>query len=312
VGVYVVNKPLGLTSHDVVGRARRLLNTRRIGHTGTLDPLATGVLVLAVDDSTKLVQFMESHSKSYLAFVSFGASTPTLDAEGPVLETAETRLTLKQIEHALEGLRGAQQQVPPAYSAIHVNGKRAYDLARGGQTVDLPARAVTIHDLKLLRLEASMHAFSAFGYGVLEDETWGVTASGARFAFPAPLGAFQTVLLHASVSAGTYLRSLARDLGVALGVPAHLAGLVRTRVGRFTLGQSTALEAIASARPVPDLEALDLPQVAVDSATARALRDGKRVSHPLEGRAMIVTAEKALVAVVDGDGSSLRVVRAWQ
>ena len=313
MSVYIVDKPIGLTSFDVVAQARKILGTRRIGHTGTLDPLATGVLVLTVDDSTKLVQFLETDSKSYLAFVSFGASTPTLDAEGPILETAATNLTFDQIKAALEPFRGAQMQLPPSYSAIHINGERAYDLARKGLEVKLSPRAVTVGRLEEQLLLGSMGEFARLEYRAALDDTgdWVVSPSGDAFDFPAPLGEFQTVMLNISVSSGTYIRSLARDLGAALGVPAHLAGLVRTRVGKFRLSDATPLEALGSATPKPDLEALSLPQLTVDGGAARQIRDGKRFAHAHVGRA-IVTLDGALVAAVDGDGETLRVLRAWQ
>ena len=161
MGIYVIDKPLGLTSFDVVARAKKRLSTGKVGHTGTLDPLATGVLILASNQSTKLVQFLEKDSKDYLAFVSFGASTPTLDAEGPILETQSvSRDELKpRIEAALERFRGPQMQMPPSYSAIHVNGERAYDLARKGQEVVLNTRAVTVHKLKGDLILESMQEF---------------------------------------------------------------------------------------------------------------------------------------------------------
>ena len=157
--VYVVDKPLNLTSHDVVSRARRALQTRRVGHTGTLDPLASGVLVLCVGDSTKLVQFMERDSKDYLAFISLGAATPTLDAEGPVAErTPVPDFSADQLRSVLSAFVGPQQQVPPQYSALQVGGVRAYAVARAGGQLDLPARSVTIHELTLLGQYADLSA----------------------------------------------------------------------------------------------------------------------------------------------------------
>lgn len=302
-----------MTSFDVVAKARKILGTRRIGHTGTLDPLATGVLVLTVDDSTKLVQFLETDSKSYLAFVSFGAGTPTLDAEGPILETLKTALTLDQIQAVLEPFRGAQMQLPPSYSAIHVNGERAYDLARKGQEVKLAPRAVTVGRLEAQLLLGSMAEFARLEYRPALDQMgdWLASPNGYTFDFPVSLGDFQTAMLNVSVSSGTYIRSLARDLGASLGVPAHLAGLVRTRVGKFRLTDATSLEDLGSATPKPDLEALSLPQLTVDALGARQIRDGKRYPHAHVGRA-IVTLDGVLVAAVEGDGDSLRVLRAWQ
>ena len=131
MGIYIVNKPLGKTSFDAVAMARKQLGTKSVGHTGTLDPLATGVLVIATDSSTKLVQFLTADSKDYLAFISLGASTPTLDSEGPILETKDVpEFSSEQIKNVLRTFVGAQQQLPPIYSAIHVNGERAYEIGR--------------------------------------------------------------------------------------------------------------------------------------------------------------------------------------
>ncbi|WP_034383273.1 tRNA pseudouridine(55) synthase TruB [Deinococcus sp. YIM 77859] len=307
--VIPVDKPLGLTSHDVVNRARRALGTRRVGHTGTLDPLATGVLVLCVDDSTKLVQFMEADSKDYLAWIALGAGTPTLDAEGPVTEAVPvTPPDEGTVREVLSGFLGPQAQVPPQYSALQVGGQRAYAVARAGGQLDLPARNVTIHALDLLSVSSSVQeAPRAFSPGL---EGWRPDPNGRTFDLPPPLGDFPTLLVRASVGSGTYLRSLARDVGAALGVPAHLAGLVRTRVGRFGLAGSVRVEDLAEAEGLPDLAALDFPRIEADEQLARALRQGKRPPSGVVGR-HVVTRGGALVAVVDGNGEELRVVRAW-
>jgi len=307
--VIAVDKPLGLTSHDVVNRARRARETRRVGHTGTLDPLATGVLVLCVDDSTKLVQFMEHDTKDYLAWISLGGGTPTLDAEGPLEEVADVPLPDGALVRAvLAGFVGPQQQVPPQYSAIQLGGVRAYAVARAGGKLELPARDVVIHALELLgifpRVQDAPRTFSPTADG------WAPDPGGRAFTLPGPLGEFPTLLVRARVGSGTYLRSLARDVGAALGVPAHLAGLVRTRAGRYDLADAVSLEALAHAEGLPDLAALDFPSIEADERLARELRQGKRPRHPAQGR-HVVTLEGELVAVVDGDGEALRVVRAW-
>lgn len=307
--VIAADKPLHLTSHDVVHRARRTLGTRRVGHTGTLDPLATGVVVLCVDDSTKLMQFMEADRKDYLAWVSLGAGTPTLDAEGPVEQMADGRWQMadgEQIQDVLGGFLGPQKQIPPQYSAIQVGGQRAYAVARAGGSLDLPARDVEIHALDLLgvydRVQDAPRTF--------DPADWTPTENGMTFTLPEPLGEFPTLLLRASVGSGTYLRSLARDIGAALGVPAHLSGLVRTRAGRYSLRDAVPLEDLAQAQPISDLDALDFPRIEADEKLARELRQGKRPAHAHAGRA-VVTLGGELVAVVDGNGEQLKVVRAW-
>jgi tRNA pseudouridine55 synthase len=296
MGIYIVNKPLGKTSFDAVAIARKQLGTKSVGHTGTLDPLATGVLIVATDSSTKLVQFMTADSKDYLAFISLGASTPTLDAEGPIFEQKEVpEFSSEEIKTVLEKFVGAQQQMPPIYSAIHVNGERAYDLARAGKEVKLELRNVTIHKLELIKYGKNLAAVT----------------EGIPHPLPTPLGDFPTLLVFASVSSGTYLRSLARDVGEALNVPAHLSGLIRTRVGKFKLEQANDLEDLATATPIPDLDALEMPRIEVTAKQAKDIRDGKKLEHEATGQ-VVLTCDGHLVAVVEGDGTRLKVVRAWQ
>lgn len=308
--VYVTDKPLNFTSHDAVARARRALHTKRVGHTGTLDPLATGVLVLCANDSTKLVQFMEADSKDYLAYISFGAGTPTLDAEGPINEQADVpELDEAQLQSVLDSFLGAQMQIPPQYSAIQVNGQRAYAAARAGEKIELPARPVVLHELRLLGLYARVQdAPTTFTPDA--EGRWQPGETGFTFTLPPALGEFPTALVWARVGSGTYLRSLARDVGAALGLPAHLAGLVRTRAGQFGLENAVSLEALEDAKGMPDLDALELPRIEADKALAMQLRQGKRPAWSEAGR-FVVTLNGELVAVVDGDGEKLRVVRAW-
>ncbi|MCD0169566.1 tRNA pseudouridine(55) synthase TruB, partial [Deinococcus sp. 23YEL01] len=193
--VIAVDKPLNLTSHDVVNRARRARGTKRVGHTGTLDPLATGVLVLCVDDSTKVVQFMEADSKDYLAWISLGAGTPTLDAEGPVEETGDVPpLDPAQVQTLLQSFTGPQAQVPPQYSAIQVGGQRAYAVARAGGTLDLPARNVVIHSLDLLGIYPSVDAAPR----TFDPQSWTPAETGHTFTLPPALGEFPTLLVRAS------------------------------------------------------------------------------------------------------------------
>lgn len=306
--VIAVDKPLNLTSHDVVNRARRLRGTKRVGHTGTLDPLATGVLVLCVDDSTKVVQFMEHDSKDYLAWISLGAGTPTLDAEGPIeqMQEASEVVTLEGVREVLKGFTGPQKQIPPQYSAIQVGGQRAYAVARAGGEIELPARDIVIQSLELLGLyDRVQDAPRSF-----DPVNWEPSETGLTFTLPEALGQFPTLLVKASVGSGTYLRSLARDVGAALGVPAHLAGLVRTRVGRYSLRDAVPLEEVGQAAGVADLAALDFPVTVADERLARELRQGKRPQHTAQGR-QVVTLNGELVAVVDGNGEFLKVVRAW-
>lgn len=214
-----VNKPLELSSHDVVNRVRRAVGEKRVGHAGTLDPAASGVLVVGIGQATKLLGMLTLDHKAYVAQIEFGSATDTDDAEGEVVRTAPVPPELADpafAAEALRGLLGEQDQVPPAYSAISVNGKRAYALARDGQRVELAARHVTVHAADLVSVEAG------------EKCVW-------TCAF--------------DVSKGTYVRSLARDLGERLGTCAHLCGLVRTKAGGVGLGDCVSLDELAGGGP---------------------------------------------------------------
>jgi tRNA pseudouridine55 synthase len=213
-GIVVVDKPAGMTSHDVVGRCRRIFATRRVGHAGTLDPMATGVLVIGVERATKILGLLAAASKSYAATIRLGQATSTEDAEGEVLHTVSAEhVTNEAIAAALAGLRGDIQQVPSAVSAIKVEGRRAYRLVREGHTVELEARPVRIDRFELRAARR--------GSGVIDLD------------------------VEVDCSSGTYIRALARDLGSALGVGGHLTSLRRTRVGRFELDQARSLDDLA-------------------------------------------------------------------
>lgn len=213
-GLVIVDKPAGMTSHDVVGRCRRLFGTRKVGHAGTLDPMATGVLVIGVDRATKILGLLTATDKSYDATIRLGQTTTTEDADGEVLHTVSAAaVTDEQIGAALAPLRGAIEQIPSAVSAIKVAGKRAYQMVRDGETVELPARPVRIDRFDVLSVRR---------HGDLVD-----------------------IDVTVDCSSGTYIRALARDVGAALGVGGHLTALRRTRVGRFGLDHARTLEQLA-------------------------------------------------------------------
>ncbi len=210
-GLVVVDKPAGMTSHDVVARCRRIFATRKVGHAGTLDPMATGVLVVGVERATKILGLLTTSTKSYAATIRLGQTTTTDDAEGDVVHATTTvDVTDGAIDAAIAALRGEIRQIPSAVSAVKVGGKRAYRLAREGQTVELAARPVRVDRfdrLAILRLHG-----------------------------------FVDVDVEVDCSSGTYIRALARDLGAGLGVGGHLTALRRTRVGRFGLDQAHTLD----------------------------------------------------------------------
>jgi len=282
-GLTIVDKPPGLTSHDVVARMRRLAGTRKVGHAGTLDPMATGVLVIGLGRATRLLGYISGQDKAYTATIRLGITTVTDDAEGDVTDTASTEgVSEDAIRAGLAGLTGDIEQVPSSVSAIKVEGRRAYQLVRAGEQVALPARQVRIAALNLIDLRRP---------------------------------STELVDLDVSVecSTGTYVRALARDLGATLGVGGHLTALRRTRVGGFAIAQAHTLEELAAAPVMHDLaEAVrrSFRTVSVDAETALALSYGQRVQAlGLPGVFGVFDPEGAAVALVeDHEGQSRTVV----
>jgi tRNA pseudouridine55 synthase len=281
-GVLVVDKPPGPTSHDVVGRVRRATGTRRIGHTGTLDPLATGVLPLVVGRATRLAQFLASDAKEYLADVVFGASTATYDAAGDGRQGQErpaagddrepATIDISALDAVLDRFRGTFLQVPPVFSAKKVAGTRAYKLAREGRAPEMKPVEVTVTALEVIER----------GPG--------------------------RVRLRVASSSGFYVRSLAHDIGEALGCGAHLGALRRTRAGAFELGDATPLEIIeaegpgASGRLIPMERLLpEFPAVTLTEAGAKRALHGSLLS-PGDVAGALPGAEAGRVRLLDGAG----------
>jgi tRNA pseudouridine55 synthase len=237
-GLIILDKPAGMTSHDVVGKVRRITGTRRVGHAGTLDPMATGVLVLGVERSTKLMNHLVLTDKTYRATIRLGSSTSTDDAEGTVLSTASTAdLDPAGIEAAIASLTGQILQRPSSVSAIKVDGERAYARVRAGETVELAARPVTVERFEVVSAFRRVEQFCDFD--VLVD-----------------------------CSSGTYIRALARDLGELLGVGGHLTALRRTRVGVFGLEQALTLDQLGE---LADPIMLPLPRAIASTMPVRTL-----------------------------------------
>ncbi|MDX1600225.1 MAG: tRNA pseudouridine(55) synthase TruB [Anaerolineales bacterium] len=273
-GLLIVDKPVGPTSHDVVQAVRRGLDMRKVGHTGTLDPLASGVLVICLGPATRLSEYLIDKSKRYRATILFGSTTSTYDAEGEVIHESGQTPSREHIEEELETFTGDIRQRPPDYSAVRVKGQRAYDMSRRGEAPQLEARQVTVHRLELLEYEPPQ------------------------------------LTLEVHCSAGTYIRSLAHDLGVAVGTGAYLAGLRRTEVGPFGLDRAVALDALEDAMRaseweqylVPAAKALpDWPQVEVEGETLEGIRHGRTI--PADGRAQglarAIGPQGRLIAVLE-------------
>jgi tRNA pseudouridine55 synthase len=248
-GLLILHKPSGLTSHDVVNRVRRVTGLRRVGHAGTLDPLATGVLVICLGQATRISEYLLGHAKTYRATIRLGIETDTYDVDGQVTATHSVEVDDAKLRAALDQFIGDIQQIPPMHSALKQQGRKLYELARAGIEVDRPARSVTIHSIELID-------------------------------FRPP-----DITIEVHCSAGTYIRSLAHDLGEQLGCGAHLIALERRAAGPFTLSDAIELDRFeASAdwqaflKPI-DLALADWPSVTLDaSQSARAVTGG-----PIEG-----------------------------
>jgi tRNA pseudouridine55 synthase len=287
-GALVVDKPVGMTSHDVVQAIRNGTGLRRAGHTGTLDPRASGVLVILVGPAVRLSEYVSASDKRYQAIIRLGGSTDTFDAEGLVTPTKDPiNVTEAQFEEALQTFVGEIEQTPPPYSAVKVQGRKAYEMAREGEEVELAPRKITVHHLEVLE--------------------W------------AP----PEVVIDVHCSSGTYVRSLANDLGVMLGCGAYLVGLRRTKSGRFSLRDSVPLRKLQEAFTagnwyqylIPAAEALgDWPAVELNPDEVEGVRHGHRVKvvgEPTETKVRGVSTQGELVALmeitINEDGS-----REWQ
>ncbi|REJ06660.1 tRNA pseudouridine(55) synthase TruB [Microbacterium bovistercoris] len=274
-GILLVDKPGGLTSHDVVARVRRAFGTRKVGHAGTLDPMATGLLVIGIEGATRLLTYIVGADKTYEATIRLGQATSTDDAEGEVIsQTDAADVTASAIEAEIAALTGDISQVPSAVSAIKVDGRRAYDRVRAGEQVELAARDVTVSRFAVLTERR--------GEGVVDLD------------------------VVVDCSSGTYIRALARDLGAGLGVGGHLTALRRSRVGDFDVADAVTVEQLAEAVPMTPAAAAErvLPVLAVTADEARDLRHGKRLS----GQAFRLSAQ--LVAAIDPEGRLVGVVEA--
>ncbi len=287
-GALVVDKPVGMTSHDVVQAIRNGTGLRRAGHTGTLDPRASGVLVILVGPAVRLSEYVSASDKRYQAIIRLGGSTDTFDAEGLVTLTKDpVSVTEAQFEEALKTFVGEIEQTPPPYSAVKVQGRKAYEMAREGEQVDLAPRKITVHHLEVLEWTPP------------------------------------EVVIDVHCSSGTYVRSLANDLGVMLGCGAYLIGLRRTKSGRFSLRDSVPLRKLQEAFTagnwyqylIPAAEALgDWPAIELSPDEVEGVRHGHRVKvvgDPTETKVRGVSTQGELVAlmeiVINEDGT-----REWQ
>ena len=274
-GIALIDKQQGFTSHDVVAKLRKLLGTKKIGHAGTLDPMATGLLLLGVGSGTKLMQFLSGLDKTYEATIRLGASTSTDDAEGELGQAQDaSKISNDELAREIFKLTGNIEQVPSSVSAIKVDGKRAYDLVRAGEEVVLKSRSVTVS------------RFEVIGE-------------------PSVVGQYLDINVEVDCSSGTYIRALARDLGEALGVGGHLTALRRTRIGAFEI--SNASDISQEPTLVTNVEVLKtlMPEVAISPQQEIDLRHGKRLALEIAGMSC-ATANGRLVAVIEPVGSEAK------
>ena len=289
-GWIILDKPVGLGSTSAVSAVKRILREAgepktRVGHGGTLDPLASGVLPIALGEATKLAGRMLDATKAYDFTIRFGEGTDTLDGEGAVVETSDHRPTLAEIEAVLPRFTGPIEQIPPAYSALKIDGKPAYERSRAGEQLEMKARSVTIHELRLLE------------------------------------GSADQLTLAATVSKGTYIRSLARDIAQALGTVGHVVMLRRTRAGPFSLDRAVTLDFLeesAKARQfdgavLPLTAALDdIPALPVTPDQAQLLRHGQKlIGFPATPGLQLATDDDRPVALVEAAADGVRVVRGF-
>ncbi|MEE1756872.1 tRNA pseudouridine(55) synthase TruB [Streptomyces sp. SP18CS02] len=276
-GLVIVDKPSGFTSHDVVAKMRGIARTRRVGHAGTLDPMATGVLVLGVEKATKLLGHLALTEKEYLGTIRLGQNTVTDDAEGEITSSADaSRVTRQAVDARVAGLTGAIMQVPSKVSAIKIDGKRSYARVRGGEEFDIPARPVTVSSFQVYDVRDA----------VAEDGTPVVD-----------------LVVSVVCSSGTYIRALARDLGAGLGVGGHLTALRRTRVGPYKLDAARTLDQLQeelTVMPIAEAAAAAFARWDVDEKRAKLLLNGVRLDMPAYATAP--------VAVFGPDGRFLALV----
>lgn len=276
-GLLVVDKPSGVTSHDVVDQVRRVYRTKKVGHAGTLDPPATGVLLVGLGQATRLLAFLQGLPKSYRAVAKFGVATSTQDAEGEVIAVKQADLKRHQVEAAAESFKGEIRQVPPMVSAVKIGGEPLYVKARRGETVPREPRSVKVYD---------------FAVEDFDPDT-------------------QVAKIFVRCSSGTYVRTLASDLGDALGTGAHLLSLRRLSIGSFTENDAVRVEELEGLglkeslqRVLPPSEAMrDFPSVTVDEASATAVTHGRPLDHEAE------IEQGSPVAILDKAGNLLGVYR---
>ncbi|MBD9008963.1 MAG: tRNA pseudouridine(55) synthase TruB [Clostridiales bacterium] len=287
-GIININKPLGMTSHDVVGRLRRILGIKKIGHTGTLDPDASGVLPMCIGRATKTADMLTAQNKQYIAEVTLGSATTTLDASGEVTETSEVNVDECDIQSVVTEFVGDIMQIPPMYSAIKIDGKRLYELAREGVEVERKPRPVTIEKIEILGIDLENKKFS----------------------------------MKVDCSKGTYIRTLCDDIGRRLGCLAHMSALIRTRSGRFCIDDAYTLDEVEKMAGEGDMSFLvpidkvfeELPKLILSSRRAKLMCNGVRISAQgiIDGEAYRVYDESgSFLTISEAENGQLKILKTF-
>ena len=328
-GWIILDKPVGIGSTPCVSAVKRALREagepkHRVGHGGTLDPLASGVLPIAIGEATKLAGRMLDATKVYEFTVRLGEQTDTLDLEGAVIATSDVRPSLAEVEAMLPHFTGLIEQVPPNYSALKVDGKRAYDLARAGKEFELKTRSVTVYELQVL--PELVRGGGPSAQPMVEGKTvfpnFPSTTLSARSPSPSELGEeLGSITLLATVSKGTYIRSLSRDIAIALGTVGHVTMLRRTKAGPFDLTHAISLDKLADLAKARSLDGAvlpliagldDIPALPVTPEEATLLRHGQKLDRTLATPGLVLATDAGRpVALVEAGTDGLRVVRGF-
>ena len=271
-GIILINKEKGITSRDVVNMACKKLNTTKVGHTGTLDPIATGLMVLCVGEGLKLVQLLTNHDKDYIAKVRIGIKTDTYDITGKVLEKIDYNLDKEKLIKVLDSFNGEYLQVVPIYSSIKVNGKKLYEYAREGKEVELPKHLVKISNISLLDYSDNTFTFKV------------------------------------TVSSGTYIRSLINDIGNKLGIPMTMEELQRTRVGEYNLDNATDIDNLSV---IPIIDALDIKKIELDDNLYKKISNGVKINNSYNLDMVMFIKNNKPIAIYKSDGNILKAYRVF-
>lgn len=268
-GILNINKPKGITSHDVVARLRKILNMKQIGHTGTLDPIAQGVLPICVGKATRLIEYLPT-GKAYRAYAKLGIKTNTYDIEGEILETKPVKVGEEKIKEALKTFEGKIEQTPPAFSAIKLKGKKLYEYARKGEEVEIPKRQVTINKIKLLEIK--------------EDNI---------------------IVFDVDCSGGTYIRSIISDLGEKLGCGAMMIDLVRTKSGGFTLDSTITLEEVEPSKIINPIDKINLPKLSINDEQLSEIKLGRQIKSQVTNGKLILEHQGQVAAIANCENNTI-------